>query len=90
MKVNFTEFPVYGNIEKNGVTLLNISKSIANGIYMNIPGIEAHILSEKIFKGDGELECSEEEVGIVSQVVALFPKTISDSWNDYVSKNMKN
>ena len=84
MKINFSQFPIYRDITHAVREAVDIRVSLANTIYMNVPGIAAHVLAEKIYKSDGEAEYSDEEIGLLRSCSALFSGVFVDSFNDYV------
>lgn len=84
MKFNFTQFPMYTDITHEVREAVDIKKSLANTLYMNVPGIAAHVLAEKIYKSAGETELSNEEVELIRQCAPLFSGVFMDSFNDYV------
>lgn len=89
MKIDFTRFPVYDGIKKERLIALNISESLGNGIYMNIPGLKAHLLAEKIYKSDGDVEIDNEEINLLMEASELFPGVLADSVRDYLNKKQK-
>ena len=49
MKINFKQFPIYTDITHETREAVDVKNSLANTIYMNVPGIAAHVLAEKIY-----------------------------------------
>lgn len=86
MKVNFKQFPMYVGIRKTERVAVDISESLANLIYMNIPGIAAHVLAEKIYAAEGEIELTDAETGIISGLKEGFTPVFIDSWDTYVKE----
>lgn len=90
MKVNFTQFPVYDGIKKEKLVAHNVTEALGNGIYMNIPGLKAHLLAEKIFESDSNgVELDEDEVNLLRTSAELFPGVFADSIVDYLVKKEK-
>mgnify|MGYP003310800994 CR=1 FL=1 len=87
MKINFRKFPVYANIRKSIMVEQDVSFVLANGIYVNIPGIAAHSLAMKIYTSEGEVEISKDEADAICQWMDLFCGVIADSVKDYLSRN---
>ncbi len=87
VKVNFGEFPIYGDITKKTLVACDIRQGLANNLYMLVPGIEAHVLAEKIYKSNGEIELNETECSVIDGSLNLFNGSFADSWSDYVLKN---
>lgn len=86
MKINFTQFPIYDGIKKERLIAHNISESLANGIYINIPGLKAHLLAEKIYKSVEEMDLDNEEIKIIIESAEMFPGVLADSIKDYLNK----
>lgn len=84
MKINFEQFPLYTDITREFREAVDIKGSLANTIYMNVPGIAAHVLAEKIYKSEGEVELNNEEVELILQCAPLFSGVFMDSFNDYL------
>lgn len=82
MKVDFTKFPCYVGIRKSAKVLLDVSESLADAIYSNVPGITAHHLAEKIYSSGGETELNEKEVEILIGSAELFTGAFADSLKD--------
>lgn len=90
MKINFTQFPVYDGIKKERLIAHNVTEALGNGIYMNIPGLRAHLLSEKIFKSTTEgVELDDEDLYILKSAAELFPGVLADSIVDCIDKKEK-
>lgn len=88
MKINFSQFPIYEGIKKDRLVAHNISESLANGIYMNIPGLKAHLLAEKIYKSVGDTELDNEEIKIIAESAEMFPGVLADSIKDFLNKKL--
>lgn len=87
LKVNFEAFPIYEDINKQNMIACDIRKGLGNNIYMRVPGIEAHLLAEKIYKSEGEIELNETECAVIDSSIGLFTGSFADSWHDYVKKH---
>ena len=89
MKINFTQFPFYTDITHTVREAVDIKESLANTIYMNVPGIAAHILAEKIYKSDGEMELTNADIELIKSCAPLFAGVFMDSFNDFVELKKK-
>lgn len=87
VKVNFEVFPIYEDITKQNTIACDIRKGLGNNIYMGMPGIEAHLLAEKIYKSEGEIELDETECAVIDRSTGLFTGSFADSWKDYVLRH---
>lgn len=63
--INFKEFPIFRDIKHEKTSYVDIREDFANVIYMNVCGIRAHSLAMRIYRSDGVLELSDDEVKIV-------------------------
>lgn len=91
MKINFKQFPIYTDITRETREAVDVKNSLSNTIYMNVPGIGAHVLAEKIYKSDGDIELSNEDIELIKSCAPLFSGAFMDSFNDYVEfKNQSN
>lgn len=86
MKINFRKFPVYTAINKESVIQQDISFVISNGIYSNVPGIQAHALALKIYNASDEVEMDDAEIDLIVRCMELFVGIIADSVKDYITK----
>lgn len=86
MIVNFKQFPIYQGISKKMKVAADISESLANCIYSTVPGIRAHMLAEKIYSAEGNVEISEEEVAIIRTITPELPGMYADSINDHLKE----
>ncbi len=84
MKMNFKSFPVYTGISREKTLPMNISLVISDGIYGNVPGIQAHSLALKIYQSEGEIELDDSELRILDSSLDLFVGVLSDSVRDYI------
>ena len=84
MKMNFKSFPVYTGISREKTLPMNISLVISDGIYGNVPGIQAHSLALKIYQSEGEVELDDSELRILNSSLDLFVGVLSDSVRDYI------
>lgn len=68
MKLNFQKFTIpidiAGKQKKEG----DVRESFANLIYTNVSGIGAHALAFKIYKSEGEVEYSDEEMKTIQDI----------------------
>lgn len=89
MKIDFTKFPVWGSIDKSFAIEQDVSKSLADAIYMQVPGMEAHQLAHKIYESKGETEYDEQEIALLQSSLNLFTPIFIDSFNDYIKENVE-
>ena len=67
-KIDFQHFKVYASISRKAAHTVDVRESFADMIYNNVNGIRAHALAMKIYKSDGEVEYSEDEVKLIQAV----------------------
>lgn len=86
MKVNFKQFPVWQGITKKNRITMDLSEPLANCIYSSVPGIKAHVLAEKIYKGEADVELEDEEVVIIRNITSQLSGMYADSINDHLNE----
>lgn len=87
MKMNFKSFPVYTGISREKTLPMNISLVISDGIYGNVPGIQAHSLALKIYQSEGEVELDDAEVQLLYGSMDMFVGVLADSVRDFIKNN---
>lgn len=86
--LNFKEFRVPTGISKERMQTGDARESLANLIYMNVNGIRAHALAMKIYQSEGDTMYSEEEVGLLKEVVCkLCTPNFIDGLMDQLNVN---
>ena len=78
-KINFRALPVYTGIAKKEQVRMDVAESLADYIYQKVPGLVAHVLSEKIYKSTGEIELTDQERNILLQVSLQMPGAFTDA-----------
>lgn len=86
MKINFKEFPIFIGIERTEKVLFDVRRDLANAMYVNVAGIEAHVLAEKIYKSDGPIDIEPEEQQVIERSLPLFTGSFADSWHELVKE----
>ena len=84
MVINFKKFPVYSGISKSSKMAMDISESLADCIYSSVPGINAHVLAEKILKSSEAVELDADEVAMIRNITPTLPGKFADSINDHL------
>ena len=87
MKIDFTKFPVWGSIDKSFVVEQDVSKQLADAIYMRVPGMAAHNLAHKIYESNGEADYDDSEVAILRNSMDMYTPIFIDSLNDFLDRN---
>ena len=64
-KINFGSLSVRTGIGSDTTTRLNIKESFANMLYMQVSGIAALVLAQKIYKSKGVEEYNDQEYEII-------------------------
>ena len=70
-KINFKKIEMYTDLEKKNKLVQDVSKDIANILYSNGKGIDAHALSLKIYNAKGVEEFDESEVSMIVHAANL-------------------
>ena len=90
MKLNFKVFPLYQGLDKNNITIVDVTKAVAEGIYNKASGIVAHALALKIYNATGEEEYSDEEIEILKSFSTQCTPAFIDSFEQFIKTNEKN
>ncbi len=87
MKIDFTKFPIYEGIKKEMRVANDMTFFFGNSIYNNMPGIDAHVLAEKIYQSteDG-VELTDREVKLLRNLASMLPGVFADSINDHLNE----
>lgn len=63
--IDFTKFKMFVDISQEETVISNQRVEFADVIYKNVPGIAAHELAMRIYKSDGPMELSDEDLSIL-------------------------
>lgn len=79
VKINFKEFEVYTSCDKDMTIPMDVRKRIGDTLYLQGAGIAQAELGFRIFKSDGPIELSADDMNTLTQVGRLLlPGTIID------------
>ena len=67
-KINFSSLSVRTGIGSDQTTQLDIKESFANMLYMQVSGIAALVLAQKIYKSEGDEEYDDNEYDLIMRV----------------------
>ena len=67
-KIDFSHLQVRTGIGSDTKTLFDIRESFANMLYMQVSGIAALVLAQKIYKSKGEEEYDDNEYDLIIKV----------------------
>lgn len=84
MKINFKEFKLYTSIAQTETRAFDVREALSNGMYMSLQGIRAHDLALRIFRSDGEIEISAEDMAIIQE----YAKNLTPVFMDSLSLNI--
>jgi hypothetical protein len=85
-KINFKEFKMFTDIGHESTRVFDIRKDFSNGMYVSLRGIQSHDIAMRIYKSDGEVEFSDEEL----QIIMSFAQSLTGAFIDSMSMNIKN
>lgn len=85
-RINFKEFKVFTDIGRDKTRVFDIRKDFSNGMYVSLRGIQAHDIAMRIYKSDGEVEFSDEEL----QIIMSFAHSLTGAFIDSMDMNIKN
>lgn len=78
-KINFKEFNLYTSIAQDDTRTFDVREALSNGMYMTMQGIRAHDLALRIFRSDGEIEISDEDMAIIHEYAKNLTPVFMDS-----------
>lgn len=79
-KINFKEFQLYTGCDKATTIPMDVRKRIGDAFYLHGVGIAQAELALRIFKSDGPIELSADDMNILTQVGRLLlPGAIIES-----------
>ena len=70
--INFERFEIYTTINHKEVIVQDCREGFANIIYWNGSGVACHALAMKIYKSEGEMEFTDEEITLMKQFAENF------------------
>lgn len=80
-KINFKKFKMFTDITGKGSAEIDISLDFADKIYKNTNGVVAHDLALRIYRSEGEIELSADELEVLSAFVSKTTPIFQDSFN---------
>jgi hypothetical protein len=90
-RLNFKEFGIYTGICKKNRQIGDARESFADLLYLHANGIRAHALALKIFRSEGLVEYSDEEIALIRETAYKYclPNFI-DGLEDQLNNNQNN
>lgn len=79
-KINFKDFKMFTDISQSNTIQSDVSRELADTIYKNAHGIMAHDLAFRIYKSEGEIEMSNEEVEFIKNFLQNSTPLLQDSF----------
>lgn len=70
IKIDFSKFPMYADIEHSRKEEVDIRKGVANRIYTTIAGITAHELAFRILRSSGPIELDADDIATMKLFAA--------------------
>lgn len=77
--INFKEFKIYTSIAQKETRTLDVREALSNGMYMSLQGIRAHDLALRIFRSEGDMEISDEDMAIIQEYAKNLTPVFMDS-----------
>lgn len=88
--IDFTKLKVFTDISQEQTHVIDDHKGFADLVYKNVPGIAAHELAMRIYKSDGPIEVSEEDLQILIPFVEqCFTPIYIDSFKANIIEKQK-
>lgn len=79
MTINFQRFKSYEDITQTTTREIDIRKEFADLMYKNMNGIEAHDLALRIYRSEGDMEVSENDVNLIKSLASMAKPIFYDS-----------
>lgn len=86
-KINFKSLEIYSDISKSKKISGDARESFANILYTQANGIKMHALAMKIYKSEGSVPYTDEEVSIIENVSNRY---CTPSFIDGVQEQLNN
>ena len=84
-KIDFQHFKMFQDIAHEQVLTTDARKELADLIYKNVNGVAALDLAMRIYKSEGEMELSEDDMSILRPFVEKgFTPAFIDSFNSNI------
>ena len=80
-KIDFRHFKVFTDISQTKSTVTDVSRDLADSIYLNANGIVAHDLAFRIYRSEGSIELSAEELAFLEKFLAQATPVFQDSFH---------
>ncbi len=77
--INFKEFRLFTSIAQTETRTLDIREALSNGMYMALRGIRAHDLALRIYRSDGDMELSDEDMAVIQEYAKNLTPAFIDS-----------
>ena len=84
VKINFKEFRLYTSIAQTDTRTFDVREALSNGMYMTMQGIRVHDLALRIFRSDGDVDISDEDLAIIHE----YAKNLTPVFIDSLSLNI--
>lgn len=84
-KIDFSKFCVFTDITREKTAIVDVRKQLADAIYRNACGIEAHDLALRIYRSDGVVVLDEDD----ERLLRDFAKTLTPLFMDSFEVNLK-
>ena len=79
-RINFKEFVAFTDISQENTKVVDVSRIVSDNIYKNVQGIAAHDLAFRIYRSEGEITLSDEELVLLRNAArTLFTPLFIDS-----------
>lgn len=71
-KINFKQFKMFTDITQTHTNTLDVSRAFADTMYKNGSGIVMHDLALRIYRSEGEMQLSPEDVEVIKGTATNF------------------
>lgn len=79
-KINFKKFRIFTDITQENSVETDVTKDLADVIYKTANGIMAHDVAFRVYRSEGEIELSDDEVAFLTKFLEGGTPLFRDSF----------
>lgn len=84
--INFKSFKTFTDITQEHTTESDIRREFADLMYKNMNGIVAHDLALRIYRSEGPIELTEEEINLIREFISNGTPIFQDSFESNIKE----
>jgi len=83
-KIDFQHFKVFTDITKEKTVEQDLRRVLADSVYKNMNGIAAHDLALRIYRSEGSIDLTDEDVNLLRNFLKNSTPIIMDSFEENI------